>query len=124
MKLSLLKSGAEPEHQQKHKQWRDTESRDQHVTVDLEGVNSLELSGWSLTESREHVDEVIEAQVPLSVLRERLHDSVSEWVLLSGDINVGAFIGSVQSLRSQSLNNLNQHGDQYKDFLRKGTEKL
>lgn len=54
-----------------------------HVTVYLEGVNGLELSGWSFAEGRKHIDEVAEAQVPLSVLRERLHDSLSKRVFLS-----------------------------------------
>lgn len=54
-----------------------------HVTVYLEGVNGLELSGWSFAEGRKHIDEVAEAQVPLSVLGERLHDSLSKRVFLS-----------------------------------------
>lgn len=54
------------------------------LTIDLEGIDGLQLSGGRLTQSRKHVHKVVEAEVPTSVLRERLHDSVSERVLLLG----------------------------------------
>ena len=76
IKLSLLKSGPEPEHYAAEEPFTDNvtdflepqTTHDKHVTVDLEGVYSLELSGGSFTESRKHVDKVIEAQVPLPIL--------------------------------------------------------
>lgn len=52
------------------------------LTIDLEGIICLELSGCRLTEHREHVHKVIEGEVPLAILRESLHNPLLEGILL------------------------------------------
>lgn len=56
--------------------------KDRSITVDLKGIDHLQLSRRCFTERRKHVHKVIEALVPLSVFRERLHNPLSERVLL------------------------------------------
>lgn len=52
------------------------------LTIDLEGIICLELSGCRLTEHREHVHKVVEGEIPLAILRESLHDPLLEGILL------------------------------------------
>lgn len=63
------------------------------VTIDLEGIVCLELSGSRLAEHGKHVHKVVEGEVPLTILGKRRHDPFFEGILLKEThtaITVGA----------------------------------
>ena len=58
------------------------------LTVYLEGVDHFDVPWCRFTEHREHVQEVIESHVTVTVLREHLTYPLSEWVLLKINISI------------------------------------
>lgn len=70
------------------------------VTVDLEGVVCLEVAGSRLTEHRKHVDKVVEGEVPVAILRKRLHNPFLEGILLKKTTAVTIDEGSLGGTQS------------------------
>lgn len=53
-----------------------------YFTVNFKSVVGFEVTWRHLTQDGEHVQEVVQRHVPLSVLREDLGDPLAKWIVL------------------------------------------
>lgn len=98
------------------------------VTIYFEGIYGLEFSGSCLTEDWKHVHKFIEAEIPHTVFRKGLNDSVAEGIFLriqickSINLSFIAFINHSYLAKKKNNNSINTdttqeiitHARQYK----------
>lgn len=68
------------------------------ITIYFKSINGLKLSGGHFTQNREHVDKIVEAEIPQAVLREGFHNPVTEWIFLCSKMNYMSAINLVQKI--------------------------